>query len=167
MTSAVRQSLHSSDSHAQKRRSGAVSFGASPSDAKHRAGGEERGSQPEVRHGCGTKPRRLQTTLRKQGRARIDVRGATLHYINQIQIYENHNVFRRLNVTWRQQADATPVEAQKAAGHASLDMTILYTQTEEELEREHVEKIMERLGMTTEKASGEELERMKTQGGVQ
>ena len=77
------------------------------------------------------------------------------------------HVFRRLNVTWRQQAGATPVEAQKAAGHASLDMTMLYTQTEEEREREHVEKIMERLGMTTKKTSGEDLQQMKTQGGVQ
>src|SRR5579872_5075443 len=63
---------------------------ASPSDAKRRAGGEERESQLEVRHGCGTKPKRPQTTLRKRGRVRIDVRGATLHCINQIQIYENH-----------------------------------------------------------------------------
>jgi len=72
------------------------------------------------------------------------------------------HVFRRLNVTWRQQAGATPVEAQKAAGHASLDMTMLYTQTEEEREREHVEKIMERLGMPTKKASVEGLRQMKT-----
>ena len=35
------------------------------------------------------KPKRPQTTLRKRGRVRIDVRGATPHYINQIQIYEN------------------------------------------------------------------------------
>jgi hypothetical protein len=44
-------------------------------------------------------------------------------------------------------------------------MTMLYTQTEEEREREHVEKIMERLGMTTKKTSGEALQQMKTQGG--
>lgn len=55
------------------------------------------------------------------------------------------HVFRRLNVTWRQQAGATPVEAQKAAGHSSLDMTMIYTQTEVEREREHLGKIIERL----------------------
>jgi hypothetical protein len=58
------------------------------------------------------------------------------------------HVFRRLNVTRRQQAGATPVEAQKAAGHTSLDMTMLYTQTEEQREREHVGKILERLGVS-------------------
>jgi len=36
------------------------------------------------------------------------------------------HTFRSLNVTWRQQVGATPIEAQKAAGHASLDMTFLY-----------------------------------------
>ncbi len=40
-----------------------------------------------MRHGCGTKPKRPQTTLSKRGRVRIDLRGATLHCINQIQIY--------------------------------------------------------------------------------
>jgi hypothetical protein len=43
------------------------------------------------RHGCGTKPGRLQTTLRRRASARIDVRGATSQCINLIQIYENHN----------------------------------------------------------------------------
>ena len=66
---------------------------ASPSDAKHRAGGEERAPQPEGRHGRGQKPKRPQTTLRKRGPVRIDVRGATPHCINQIQIYENDNRF--------------------------------------------------------------------------
>jgi hypothetical protein len=45
---------------------------ASPSDAKRRAGGEELGPQPEVRRGCGTKPKRPQTALREGGRMRID-----------------------------------------------------------------------------------------------
>jgi integrase len=52
--------------------------------------------------------------------------------------------FRRLNVTWRQAAGASPFEAQKAAGHASLNMTFLYTQTEESRELEHVIKIRNR-----------------------
>jgi len=39
----------------------------------------------------GTKPKRPQTTLRNRGRERIDVRGATPHCINEIQIYENDN----------------------------------------------------------------------------
>jgi hypothetical protein len=44
-----------------------------------------------VRRGCGTKPKRPQTMLRKRGWVRIDVRGATHQCINQIQIYENDN----------------------------------------------------------------------------
>jgi hypothetical protein len=48
-------------------------------------------------------------------------------------------------ITWRQKVGATPIEAQKAAGHASLDMTFLYTQTDEAREREHVRRILERL----------------------
>ena len=77
------------------------------------------------------------------------------------------HVFRRLNVTWRQQAGATPVEAQKAAGHTSLDMTMLYTQTEEQREREHVGKILERLGVAKTPMSDVELQKMKPRGGVQ
>jgi hypothetical protein len=77
--------------------------------------------------------------------------------------------FRRLNVTWRQQAGATPAEAQKAAGHGSLDMTFLYTQTEEAREREHVGKIMERLGLSSSStpAAQDGLEQMHVSGGVQ
>jgi integrase len=70
------------------------------------------------------------------------------------------HVFRRLNVTWRQQAGATPIEAQKAAGHASLDMTMLYTQTEDERERQHVDTMLGRLGR-------KKLETLKPEGGVQ
>ncbi len=55
------------------------------------------------------------------------------------------HTFRRLNVTWRQHAGATPIEAQKAAGHASLDMTFLYTQIDEARERDHVSQIMGRI----------------------
>lgn len=76
------------------------------------------------------------------------------------------HVFRRLNVTWRQQAGATPVEAQKAAGHTSLDMTMLYTQTDEQRERDHVGKILERLGVAKTPASNAELQKMKPRGGV-
>jgi integrase len=55
------------------------------------------------------------------------------------------HTFRRLNVTWRQEAGATPIEAQKAAGHGSLDMTFLYTITDEQRERAHVDQIWNRL----------------------
>jgi integrase len=58
------------------------------------------------------------------------------------------HTFRRLNVTWRQEVGATPLEAQKAAGHASLDMTFLYTQTDEARERDHVARILDRLKTT-------------------
>ncbi len=72
------------------------------------------------------------------------------------------HTFRRLNVTWRQEVGATPIEAQKAAGHASLDMTFLYTQTDEAREREHVGRILDRL-----KPTGPELAQMKAEGGLQ
>jgi integrase len=71
------------------------------------------------------------------------------------------HTFRRLNVTWRQEVGATPIEAQKAAGHASLDMTFLYTQTDEAREREHVARILDRLKSTNKLAA------MKAEGGLQ
>jgi hypothetical protein len=58
---------------------------------------------------------------------------------------------------------ATPIEAQKAAGHASLDMTFLYTQTDEAREREHVRRILERLKL----GSLGKLAKMPAEGGVQ
>jgi integrase len=76
------------------------------------------------------------------------------------------HVFRRLNVTWRQTiGGAAPVEAQKQAGHTSLDMTLLYTQTEPEREREQVKRILEYLGRS--KKRPENLEKMEATGGVQ
>ena len=78
------------------------------------------------------------------------------------------HVFRRLNVTWRQTiGGATPTEAQKQAGHTSLDMTMLCTQTEEE--REQVGKILEHLGRTRKPVEKpvEELEKMKASAGIQ
>lgn len=80
------------------------------------------------------------------------------------------HVFRRLNVTWRQTiGGATPTEAQKQAGHTSLDMTMLYTQTEEEREREQVSKILEHLGRAKKPAvkATENFEQMKAAGGIQ
>ena len=58
---------------------------------------------------------------------------------------------------------ATPIEAQKAAGHASLDMTFLYTQTDEARERGHVARILDRLKPTEAAA----LAAMPTGGPVQ
>lgn len=55
------------------------------------------------------------------------------------------HVFRRLNVSWRQEAGATPFEAQKAAGHAKPEMTWLYTITDAEREKQHVEAIWARV----------------------
>jgi integrase len=75
--------------------------------------------------------------------------------------------FRRLNITWRQQVGATPVEAQKAAGHCSLDMTMLYTQTDAEREREHVKKILERIPTPGKARSKAALEQMKAAARVQ
>jgi hypothetical protein len=79
------------------------------------------------------------------------------------------HTFRRLNVAWRQEVGATPVEAQKTAGHVSLDMTFLYTQTNEAREREHVRLILERLkpGWPTKQPGAGRLAKMPTEGGVQ
>jgi integrase len=78
------------------------------------------------------------------------------------------HTFRRLNVTWRQEVGATPIEAQKAAGHASLDMTYLYTQTDEAREREHVDRILQRLSNdASDTPSASKLQDMPTEGCVQ
>lgn len=56
------------------------------------------------------------------------------------------HAFRRQNVTWRQTVGgANPFEAQKAAGHTKLDMTMLYSLTDAERERGQVEAIMNKL----------------------
>lgn len=56
------------------------------------------------------------------------------------------HAFRRLNVTWRQTVGgATPLEAQKAAGHASLDMSLLYTLNDAERERDQVQAMFDKL----------------------
>ena len=62
---------------------------------------------------------------------------------------------------------ATPVEAQKAAGHSSLDMTMLHTQTETEREREHVKKILERIPTPGKAKSKTALQQMQAAAGVQ
>jgi hypothetical protein len=52
----------------------------------------------------------------------------------------------RQNITWRQtEGGATPLEAQKAAGHASLDMTYLYTLADKERERAQVQAMFDKL----------------------
>ena len=49
------------------------------------------------------------------------------------------HAFRRQNITWRQTiGGATPLEAQRAAGQASLDMTYLYTLPDAERERQQI-----------------------------
>lgn len=56
------------------------------------------------------------------------------------------HAFRRQNITWRQQVGgATPLEAQKAARHASLDMTYLYTLTDAERETGQQQKMFDLL----------------------
>jgi integrase len=56
------------------------------------------------------------------------------------------HAFRRQNVTWRQQVGgATPLEAQRAAGHGSPDMTYLYTLIDTERERAQVRAIFDKL----------------------
>lgn len=51
------------------------------------------------------------------------------------------HAFRRLSITWRQQAGATPFEAQKAAGHASMEMTLAYTLVDLDRQEEHTTKM--------------------------
>ena len=55
------------------------------------------------------------------------------------------HAFRRQNITWRQQAGATPFEAQKSAGHAQPNMTFQYTLTDAERERDQVGRMFDRL----------------------
>jgi len=56
------------------------------------------------------------------------------------------HTFRRLNISWRQEVGATPFEAMRAAGHTAPDTTWLYTITDQEREREHLQRIWGRLG---------------------
>ena len=56
------------------------------------------------------------------------------------------HTFRRQNISWRQTVGgSTPLEAQKMAGHAKVDMTMLYTITEAEREKEQVVRMLDRL----------------------
>lgn len=55
------------------------------------------------------------------------------------------HAFRRQNVTWRVQGGATPIEAMRAAGHSSVDMTLLYTLPDAERESRQVDAMFERL----------------------
>jgi hypothetical protein len=68
--------------------------------------------------------------------------------------------FRRLNISWRQEAGATPFEAQKAAGHAQPSTTWVYTITDDGREQSHVNAILQRAGVP-------KLSTMKAAGGVQ
>lgn len=53
------------------------------------------------------------------------------------------HAFRRANVTLRQTlGGATPVEAMKAAGHGSVDMTLLYTLSDKSREADQVAKLL-------------------------
>jgi integrase len=56
------------------------------------------------------------------------------------------HAFKRANVTLRQtKGGASPIEAQKGVGHASLDMTYLYTISEAGREQEHVARVYDYL----------------------
>jgi integrase len=56
------------------------------------------------------------------------------------------HAFRRQNITWRQQlGGATPLEAQKAARHSSLDMTYLYTLSDPERETTQQQRMFDEL----------------------
>ena len=71
------------------------------------------------------------------------------------------HTLRRLNITWRQTvAGASPIEAQKIAGHSSIDMTLLYTQAQDDRLREQADKLLKHVGWS-------DLKVMRTEGGVQ
>jgi integrase len=53
--------------------------------------------------------------------------------------------FRRQNISWRQQAGATPIEAQKSAGHTRIQTTYEYTLVDVDREREQVTAMFDRL----------------------
>lgn len=56
------------------------------------------------------------------------------------------HTFRRQNVTWRQSlGGASPLEAMRAAGHSSVDMTLLYTLTDHERQADQVTKLLDAL----------------------
>ena len=56
------------------------------------------------------------------------------------------HVFKHQNITWNQQVGgATPIEAQKAARHASLDMTYLYTISDAERETKQQQAMLDYL----------------------
>ena len=53
--------------------------------------------------------------------------------------------FRRANISWRQQAGASSIEASKIAGHADVDMTADYTFVDIARQHETTRAIQERL----------------------
>lgn len=54
-------------------------------------------------------------------------------------------LFRRQNISWRQEAGATPSEVMRAAGHTRMSTTLLYTVTDAEREKGVVEKVRARV----------------------
>lgn len=51
------------------------------------------------------------------------------------------HAFRRLSITWAQQAGATPIEAARQAGHTTTKMTMLYSLTDVDREQERANKV--------------------------
>ncbi len=58
--------------------------------------------------------------------------------------------FRRVNITWRQHAGASSIEAQKGAGHSRPATTWMYTIEDAEREKQHVAWIQKQIGMDEE-----------------
>ena len=54
-------------------------------------------------------------------------------------------LFRRENISWRQEAGATPAEVMRAAGHTKMDTTLLYTVVDAARERDVVQKVRGRV----------------------
>jgi hypothetical protein len=65
------------------------------------------------------------------------------------------HTFRRLNMSWRQEVGATPFEAMKAAGHSKPLTTWEYTITDAQREREHVDRMLDRISSAEAKLMAE------------
>ena len=65
------------------------------------------------------------------------------------------HVFRRANITWRQEVGASGIEASTIAGHGSVNMTNDYTHVQLKRQEELTRAIQDRLGEAAKKVRKE------------
>jgi integrase len=85
----------------------------------------------------------LASTVESASAAYFDITVAPHEYFDQTG-FGPHS-FRRWHVTVLQQVGATAIEAQRSAGHSSLNMTLLYSLEDQERQRQHIAKLWERI----------------------